>query len=103
MYNVSREEFIGWMERFMDQFDRLNSKLDRKERLKDCLDGEELMDNQDVCLLLKISTRALLYYRSSGKLPFFKMKGKVYYKSSDIHRFIREAFNEKDIGEKSSK
>lgn len=47
-----------------------------------------------VCLLLKISIRSLQYYRSSGKLPFSKISGKVYYKSSDVHEFIRKSFEE---------
>ena len=94
IYSLTREEFIAWMERIMDRFDQLNSSLERKEKLKNCLDGEVLMDNQDVCLLLKISIRSLQYYRSSGKLPFHKISGKVYYKSSDVHEFIRKSFEE---------
>lgn len=93
MYNISREEFIVWMERLLDKMDQIDGKISRKERLKNCLDGEELMDNQDVCLLLKISIRSLQYYRSAGKLPFYKISGKVYYKSSDVHQFIRQSFD----------
>lgn len=93
MYNISREEFIAWMERLLDKMDQIDGKISRKERLKNCLDGDELMDNQDVCLLLKISMRSLQYYRSAGKLPFHKIAGKVYYKSSDVHQFIRQSFD----------
>lgn len=76
IYSLTREEFIAWMERIMDRFDQINSRLERKEKLKNCLDGDVLMDNQDVCLLLKISIRSLQYYRSSGKLPFPRSRGK---------------------------
>lgn len=93
MYNISKEEFIAWMERLLDKMDQIDGKISRKERLKNCLEGEELMDNQDVCLLLKISLRSLQYYRSAGKLPFHKINGKVYYKSSDVHQFIRRSFD----------
>lgn len=93
MYNISREEFIAWMERLLDKMDQIDRKISRKERLKNCLEGEELMDNQDVCLLLKISLRSLQYYRSAGKLPCYKINGKVYYKSSDVHQFIRQSFD----------
>ena len=81
------------MERLLDKMDQIDGKISRKERLKNCLDGDELMDNQDVCLLLKISMRSLQYYRSAGKLPFHKIAGKVYYKSSDVHQFIRQSFD----------
>lgn len=93
MYNISREEFIAWMERLSEKLDRIDGKIAQKERLKNCLEGDELMDNQDVCLLLKISMRSLQYYRSAGKLPFFKIAGKVYYKLSDVHQFIRQSFD----------
>lgn len=91
---VSYDVFVTWMERLMGEFRKIDNKLDRKEKLENCLDGEVLMDNQDVCLLLKISMRSLQYYRSSGKLPYHKIARKVYYKSSDVHRFIRESFDE---------
>ena len=75
IYSLTREEFIAWMERIMDRFDQINSRLERKEKLKNCLDGEVLMDNQDVCLLLKISIRSLQYYRAVNCL-FPKSRGK---------------------------
>jgi hypothetical protein len=56
------------------------------------IDGEELLDNQDILQILKISPRSLQRYRSSGKLPYYTISGKIYYKLSDVHQFIRESF-----------
>lgn len=88
--NIDREDFVAWMERIMDCFDRLTDKLERSERQKNTLDGEPLLDNQDICTMLKMSLRSLQNYRSTGKIKYFKVNGKVFYKVSDIHNFIRE-------------
>jgi len=51
---IDREDFIAWMERIMDRFDMQDKKIDRVIKGRNCLDGEELLDNQDLCLLLKV-------------------------------------------------
>ena len=80
------------IDRFMDRFDGLENKIDRLTKRQNCLSGEELLDTQDLCLLLKASKRTLQRYRKNGVLPFHFIEGKVYYKSSDIHEFIRHSY-----------
>lgn len=91
--NIDRMEFIAWMERIMDRFDILNENITDAQKQRNSIDGEELMDNQDLLQMLKISNRSLQRYRSSGRLPYYTISGKIYYKLSDIHQFIRESFN----------
>ena len=62
---------------------------------RNMLDGEFLLDNQDLCQLLNVSKRTLQRYRSTGELPFQTVYHKTYYKESDVHIFIRENFNKK--------
>lgn len=50
---------------------------------------DELLDNQDLCLMLHVSKRTLQRYRSSGMLPYRLLKRKPYYKRSDVENFIR--------------
>lgn len=50
------------------------------------------MDNQDVCTLLHISKRTLQHYRDSGKIPFSQVGAKIYYKASDIDKFLEESY-----------
>ena len=50
---TDREEFEGWMERIMERFDRTEKLLERVLKKNNTLDGEEVLDNQDLCLLLK--------------------------------------------------
>lgn len=91
--NIDRSEFFGWMERIMDRFDLLSDQIKQKKTDYNTVDGEQLLDNQDMLQMLKISSRSLQRYRSSGRLPYYTISGKLYYKLSDVNRFIRESFN----------
>lgn len=63
---TDREEFEGWMERIMERFDRTEKLLERVLKKNNTLDGEEVLDNQDLCLLLKVGIRTLQRYRAIG-------------------------------------
>lgn len=91
--NIDRMEFIAWMERIMDRFDILSEHFTDIQKKRNNIDGEELLDNQDLLQMLKISNRSLQRYRSTGKLPYYTISGKIYYKLSDVHQFIRDSFN----------
>lgn len=91
--NIDRTEFIRWMEKIMNRFDILHEKINSKQNELASIDGEQLLDNQDVLQLLKISSRTLQRYRSDKKLPYYTISGKIYYKLSDVHQLIRDSFN----------
>ena len=91
--NIDKLEFISWMERIMDRFDLLSDHIGNLQKKRNNIDGEELLDNQDLLQMLKISNRSLQRYRSNGKLPYYTISGKLYYKLSDVHQFIRDSFN----------
>lgn len=86
------EKFEGWMERIMERFDRTDKLLERMMKRNNCLEGDELLDNQDLCLLLKVGIRTLQRYRTLGMLPYFTVSGKVFYRSVDVRLFIRSRF-----------
>ena len=92
---IDRENFEAWMERIMDRFDKIDKILDKMSKRRNMLDGEILLDNQDLCMLLNVSKRTLQRYRSTGELSFQTVYHKTYYKESDVHIFIRENFNKK--------
>lgn len=91
--NIDNMEFRAWMERIMDRLDILGDHFDELQKKRSSIDGEELLDNQDLLQMLKISNRSLQRYRSIGRLPYYTISGKLYYKLSDVHQFIRESFN----------
>ncbi len=73
--------------------DRLNKQeelilLGKKESFSE-QDKEQLLDNQDLCNLLKVSKRTLQRYRSCGMLSYQLLRHKIYYRVSDVHRFIK--------------
>lgn len=90
---INEQAFEAYMERIMDRFDMLEKKIELLSKQKNMLDGEQLLDNQDLCLLLKVTTRTLQSYRSKGILPYIMISKKCYYKSSDVHTLIREHLN----------
>lgn len=89
--NIDKMEFNAWMERIMSRFDLLSEHIEEVQKSRATVDGEELLDNQDLLQMLKFSNRTLQRYRSSGRLPYYTISGKIYYKSSDVHQFIRDS------------
>ncbi|AZB30289.1 MULTISPECIES: helix-turn-helix domain-containing protein [Chryseobacterium] len=89
--NIERTEFIAWMERILERFDILKEQIISNQAKYIEIDGEVLLDNQDVLQLLKISSRSLQRYRTDKKLPYYTISGKLYYKLSDVHQLIRES------------
>lgn len=92
---IDKNNFEAWMERIMDRLDKQDRTLDKMSKHRNVLDGELLLDNQDLCMLLNVSKRTLQRYRATGELPFQMLYHKTYYKESDVHTFIRLNFNKK--------
>ena len=53
--NIDRETFIAWMERIIERIEIADKKIERLSTQRNCLDGDELLDNQDLMFLLKVS------------------------------------------------
>ncbi len=62
--NIDRMEFVMWMERLMDRLDLLAERFEKAEKKRSTIEGEELLDNQDLMITFKISARSLQRYRS---------------------------------------
>ena len=48
------------------------------------LEGYRYITEKDLSDALKITKRTLIEYRMNGKLPYYKIGGKIYYKEQDI-------------------
>lgn len=95
-----KEWLAGWFARFIERFDRLDNSLQDMSGRYNFLEGERLLDNQDVCQLLHVSKRTLQRYRTSGELPFQTIYHKTYYRESDVEAFIMSHFADaNDTGE----
>lgn len=57
--NIDKDTFEVWMERIMDRFDLLDTKIEKVSKATTKINGEVLLDNQDLCIMLKVSRRTL--------------------------------------------
>jgi hypothetical protein len=70
----------------------------RAEVLKDTW-----IDNQDVLQTLHISKRTLQTFRDNGTLPYSKVKGKFYYKVSDVEQLLQDNYYNHNFKQDGSK
>ena len=83
-----KTELPDWLKRLFNNQEQINKKLDRLLKHEACLGEDTLLDNQDLCLMLKLTNRSLQRLRSLHKLPYLLINGKVYYRTSEIKNFI---------------
>lgn len=62
---------------------------------KDLSDWPDWIDAQDVMHKLHISVRTLQTWRTNGTIPFSRIRGKLYYRKSDILALLEENYNGK--------
>ena len=87
----SFEEILKWMKEISGRLDQMNRNIQRLFNTKDCLDGDELLDNQDLCLLLGVTKRTLRRYRQKNIIKCYLVdKQKMYYKKSEINDFLKQ-------------
>jgi predicted lipase len=93
---IEKEYLESHFKRIMERFDHLESILSKSHKKeRPTINGETVLDNQDLCLLLNCSKRTLQYYRSEKMLPYYKIKRKTYYMQSEVETFITENFEQK--------
>jgi hypothetical protein len=88
---IDNENFDKWMERLSKKLIEIGHDLKALINTDNVLDpNDKILDNQDLAFLLKVSFRTLQRYRASGKLPYFTISHKTYYRASDIRAFVQE-------------
>ena len=93
---IENYDFKEWMQKLFDKLDELCKDVRALRNADKVLpEDDNLLDNQDLCLLFKVSIKTLQRYRALGVLPYFTISGKVYYRASDVREFIKERF---DVG-----
>ena len=76
----------------MEKLNNLENKfIELKGKSENPL-SEKWLDNQDVMLLLRISKRTLQTYRDNNTIAYSQIGHKVYYKSSDIDKFLNKNY-----------
>ena len=108
---IENDEFSGWMQKLYAKLEEVGKDIRVLRNADKVLpEDDNLLDNQDLCLLFKVSVKTLQRYRAIGALHYFTISGKVYYRASDVREFIKERFSittlrqfEKEHGTKNKK
>ncbi|SBW10471.1 conserved hypothetical protein [uncultured Dysgonomonas sp.] len=74
---------------------KLLNELLKLMKAKNRLNGETIYDNQDLCVMLKLSKRSLQRLRSLGMLPYIQIGQKTFYLESDILNYIQTQIENK--------
>lgn len=90
MIQTDRETFQMMLHQIMERFDRIEDRLSRMNRQTSALDGDKLLDNQDMCELLSITKRTLARYRQKKLVTYYMIDGRTYYKSSEVEAFLNQ-------------
>lgn len=90
MSYIDNEILEKLIETMVEGFARIEKKLDRMNRLKECMNGDKLLDNVDLAELLGVSQRTLARYRQEGKIKYYSVEknGKTFYLSSEIQEIL---------------
>lgn len=95
---MSENEIITQQAPQMQMFAQLmESVLKKLERYcataRPMLGGEVYLTSEEVCKLLRLSSRTLQEYRDSGTIAYYKIGGKILYKQSDIQAMLERHYN----------
>ena len=91
---IENDEFSEWMQKLYAKLEEVGKDIRVLRNADKVLpEDDNLLDNQDLCLLFKVGIKTLQRYRAIGALPYFTISGKVYYKASDVREFIKERFS----------
>ena len=82
--NIEARTFEAMLSAFRTFADRLDTLC----RLYGDMEEKKWLDNQEVCLLLKVSPRTLQTLRDNGTLAFTKIGNRTYYRQEDVERVI---------------
>ena len=81
------------MQMFSQLMEGILKKLERYcTTARPMLGGEVYLTGEEVCSLLRLSTRTLLDYRDNGTIAYCKIGGKILYRQSDIQAMLEKHY-----------
>ena len=93
---IENDKFGEWMQKLYAKLEELCKDVRVLRNADKVLpEDDNLLDNQDLCLLFKVSIKTLQRYRAIGVLPYFTISGKVYYKATPVRK--RTLHEEKEV------
>ena len=89
MLRINSETAHKMFIQLMERFDKIEKMLERQNKMKECLDGDTLLDNYDLSKLLGVTHRTLARYRQKKLIRYYMIDGRTYYKASEINDFLK--------------
>ena len=89
MLQINSETAHKMFIQLMERFDKIEKMLERQNKMKECLDGDTLLDNYDLSKLLGVTHRTLDRYRQKKLIRYYMIDGRTYYKASEINDFLK--------------
>ena len=86
---LDRFWFEEMFKKIMERLDRIEERLRIKEQVQHPLDGDRLLDNQDMCQLLGVTKRTLARYRQKKLVRYYTIRGRIWYKASEVQAFLK--------------
>lgn len=90
-------EIMQTLEQMQADIRQINTKFDLLKKGSAETFKDNWIDGQDVLFALNISKRTLQSLRDKGILPFSRIKGKFYYKVSDINSLLEKNYSGKPL------
>jgi hypothetical protein len=85
-------EIFQAINRLRDDIANLKKSVDKITRPFPQIPGGPWLDSQDVLFALNISKRTLQNMRTKGEIPFTRIRGKFYYKASDLEAMLQNHY-----------
>ena len=89
MLQINSETAHKMFIQLMERFDKIEKMLELQNKMKECLDGDTLLDNYDLSKLLGVTHRTLARYRQKKLIRYYMIDGRTYYKASEINDFLK--------------
>ena len=90
---IEKSEFTVWMEKLSEKLDKIGTNLKVLCNSSEVMQGDKLLDNQDLAFLLKVSYRTLQRHRTNKILPYIMIGHKIYYRASDLRKYVTNNFD----------
>ena len=93
MLQINSETAHKMFIQLMERFDKIEKLLERQNKMKECLDGDTLLDNYDLSKLLGVTHRTLARYRQKKLIRYYMIDGRTYYMASEV----KDCFEQKGL------
>ena len=90
MLQINSETAHKMFIQLMERFDKIEKMLERQNKMKECLDGDTLLDNYDLSKLLGVTHRTLARYRQKKLIRYYMIDGRTYFLASDVKDFFEK-------------